>query len=97
MAYLIQSRGHMETRILLTGAPGNGGERGRERTGGQGTRFFDFRDFGTFTEAFADVSSVFPVRPPALSNVRRDITTALVAEQTSGVRHIAYEVLQTIL
>jgi uncharacterized protein YbjT (DUF2867 family) len=51
---------------------------------------FDFTDSSTFRAAFADVDSMFLVRPPAISRVRRDIVPALAAAVGAGVDHVVF-------
>ncbi|WP_254523666.1 NAD(P)H-binding protein [Natrinema caseinilyticum] len=51
---------------------------------------FDFTDPTTYRDAFADVDSMFLVRPPALSRVRRDVRPSLDAALDSGVEHVVF-------
>lgn len=51
---------------------------------------FDFTDPTTFRTAFEDVDSLFLVRPPAISRVRRDIVPALAAAVGAGVEHVVF-------
>ena len=51
---------------------------------------FDFTDPTTYHETFAGVDSMFLVRPPALSRVRRDIVPALAAAVGAGVDHVVF-------
>ncbi len=51
---------------------------------------FDFTDPTTHREAFAGARSIFLVRPPALSNVRRDVVPALSAAVGAGVGHVVF-------
>lgn len=51
---------------------------------------FDFTDPATFAAAFAGIDSVFLLRPPQLSNARRDILPAIRAAEAAGVRHIVF-------
>jgi uncharacterized protein YbjT (DUF2867 family) len=55
---------------------------------------FDFLDPSTFDGAFAGITTVFLVRPPALSNVQRDIVPALEAARRNGVQHVVFLSLQ---
>lgn len=51
---------------------------------------FDFRDPATFPAAFASVDRLFLMRPPAISNVRRDMKPAIDYAAAQGVRHIVF-------
>jgi len=51
---------------------------------------FDFTDPSTYRETFEGVDSMFLVRPPALSRVRRDIVPALAAAVGAGVDHVVF-------
>ena len=51
---------------------------------------FDFTDPTTYREAFSGVESLFLVRPPQLSRVRRDIVPALAAAVGAGVEHVVF-------
>jgi len=57
---------------------------------------FDFLDSATYGAAFAGIETMFLVRPPALSNVKRDIAPALIAAQQAGVKHIVFLSLQGV-
>lgn len=57
---------------------------------------FDFLKPQTFAPAFAGIERVFLVRPPALSNVQRDIAPAIYAAIGAGVRHIVFLSLQGV-
>lgn len=61
---------------------------------GSGIVDFDFLDPSTFDAAFERVTTLFLVRPPALSNVRRDLVPALEAARRSGVQHVVFLSLQ---
>lgn len=95
--------------ILVTGATGNvgaevlrrlvdGGEDviAARRPGDTAPRAvdFDFLDPATFDRAFAGITTLFLVRPPAISNVRRDLVPALEAARRSGVEHVVFLSLQ---
>lgn len=58
------------------------------------TVVFDFLDPSTWDGAFEGVDLLFLVRPPALSNVPRDILPALEAAKRAGVKHIVFLSLQ---
>lgn len=51
---------------------------------------FDFADPRTFPEAFGGVDRLFLVRPPAISNVERDIRPAIDYATRAGVRQIVF-------
>lgn len=51
---------------------------------------FDFQNPATFEATFNGVKRVFLVRPPAISNVRRDILPAIEAAKRAGVEHIVF-------
>lgn len=55
---------------------------------------FDFLDPSSWDGAFQGVELLFLVRPPALSNVPRDILPALEAAKRAGVKHIVFLSLQ---
>lgn len=55
---------------------------------------FDFTDPTTWGPAFTGVRSMFLIRPPALSNVRRDLLPAMAAARRAGVRHVVFLSLQ---
>lgn len=55
---------------------------------------FDFTDPETWELAFAGVSSIFLVRPPAIGNVKRDLLPALAAARQAGVEHVVFLSLQ---
>jgi len=57
---------------------------------------FDFLDPATFAPTFAGIEKMFLVRPPALSNVKRDITPALSAAKQAGVKHIVFLSIQGV-
>lgn len=50
---------------------------------------FDFLDPATFTAAFAGITHLFLVRPPALSNIKQ-IAPALTAAKAAGVQHVVF-------
>lgn len=51
---------------------------------------FDFADPTTFRDAFAGVDRLFLVRPPAISNVERDIRPVIDYAASHGVNHIVF-------
>jgi uncharacterized protein YbjT (DUF2867 family) len=50
---------------------------------------FDFHDPATF-HAFQGVERVFLMRPPAMSNARRDLGPAIAAMKAAGVRQVVF-------
>jgi uncharacterized protein YbjT (DUF2867 family) len=57
---------------------------------------FDFLDPATYREAFTGIKRMFLVRPPALSNVQRDIAPAVWAAVGAGVEHIVFLSIQGV-
>jgi len=57
---------------------------------------FDFLDSSSFAPTFAGIEKIFLVRPPALSNVKRDIAPALQAAKQAGVKHIVFLSIQGV-
>ncbi len=57
---------------------------------------FDFLNPATFAPAFDGIRTLFLVRPPALSNVERDIAPSLRAAVQAGVTHIVFLSLQGV-
>lgn len=55
---------------------------------------FDFTDPASYDGAFRGVEVMFCMRPPQLSNIRRDIVPALAAARALGVRHVVLLSLQ---
>jgi uncharacterized protein YbjT (DUF2867 family) len=51
---------------------------------------FDFLDATTFPAAFDGVDRMFLMRPPAISNVKRDMKPAMDFAAEHGVRHVAF-------
>jgi len=106
------------SKILITGAPGNVGTEvvyGLQRLGvpfrigafhveSARTTFgadadivpFDFLQPETYENAFAGVEQLFLVRPPALSNVARDIAPAIQSAIAAGVKHIVFLSIQGV-
>ena len=85
-----------EAKIPARGAvrPRPGSARGRVAEVDPGTVAFDFLVSSTWNAAFTGVQLMFLVRPPALSNVPRDIVPALAAAKRAGVKHIVFLSLQ---
>ena len=108
----------MNSRMLITGAPGNVGSevvRGLQakgipfRIGARDTdkarqslgptveiTQFDFLKPETYEAAFSGIERLFLVRPPALSNVQRDIAPAIKAAIKAGVKQIVFLSLQGV-
>lgn len=57
---------------------------------------FDFTKPESYQDAFNGIKRLFLVRPPALSNVQRDIAPALRAAVSCGVEHIVFLSLQGV-
>ncbi len=57
---------------------------------------FDFLNPETYEAAFNGIKRLFLVRPPALSNVQRDIAPALHTAISCGVEHIVFLSLQGV-
>ncbi|MER7458866.1 NmrA family NAD(P)-binding protein [Micromonospora sp. NPDC126480] len=97
-------------RILVTGATGTVGSvvlRNLRQAGAEavaasvqpgpdsaGTVRFNFTDPATWATAFAGVTAMFLMRPPAIGNVRRDLLPAVDAARRAGVRHVVFLSLQ---
>lgn len=90
--------------ILVTGARGNVGRLVTEQLLAAGAAVrtadltdadvrFDFTDPSTWS-AFDGCPVMFLMRPPALSNIARDMVPALEAAKAAGVRHIVLLSLQ---
>jgi uncharacterized protein YbjT (DUF2867 family) len=57
---------------------------------------FNFRDPSTFAAALQGVTQLFLLRPPAVSDVRRDIVPTIEAAKAAGVRHIVFLSIQGV-
>lgn len=55
---------------------------------------FGFTDPNTWAPAFDGVDTMFLLRPPAISNVGRDLLPAVAAARHAGVRHVVFLSLQ---
>ena len=51
---------------------------------------FDFTDPSTWDSAFAGVRLMFLMRPPQLSNIKRDMVPSLAAAKAAGVPPVSY-------
>ena len=51
---------------------------------------FDFSNKETYAAAFANVETMFLMRPPQISEVKGVILPALEAAQTAGVKHVVF-------
>ena len=60
------------------------------------TVHFDFLKPETFPAAFEGIERLFLIRPPALSNVERDIAPAIHAAIAAGVKQIVFLSLQGV-
>ncbi len=66
-------------------------EKVRERFGpGVEAVRFDFSDPATFADTFRGIRKVFVLRPPQISNIKRDIVPALEAAKAVGVKHMVF-------
>ena len=87
-------------RAVLRALTANGAE--TESPGGRAgplnerttTVAFDFTDPGTWSATFEGVESMFPMRPPVIGNIRRDLLPAVAAARNAGVRHVVFLSLQ---
>lgn len=60
-----------------------------DRWGGDITSVaFDFADASTWAAAFDGVATAYLMRPPHISNIKRDMEPALRAMEAAGVRHV---------
>ncbi|MDX1995583.1 MAG: NmrA family NAD(P)-binding protein [bacterium] len=57
---------------------------------------FDFLKTETFGPAFTGVERLFLMRPPAISNVQRDIAPAVEAAKAAGVKHVVFLSIQGV-
>lgn len=57
---------------------------------------FDFLKPQTYRAAFAGIERLFLVRPPAISNIQRDMAPAIWAAVGAGVTHIAFLSIQGV-
>lgn len=95
-------------KILVTGASGNVGaalfkllrDSGRSAAAAERnpknseSRRLDFTDSSTFKDAFIGIDSVFLMRPPAVSDVKKYVFPAIDAALASGVSHFVFLSLQ---
>lgn len=51
---------------------------------------FDFTNPATYTKAFQGVEKMFLVRPPQISNIKRDMLPALMAAKRAGLTHVVF-------
>jgi uncharacterized protein YbjT (DUF2867 family) len=51
---------------------------------------FDFSEPATFADTFKGIRKVFVMRPPQISNIKRDMVPALEAAKTAGVEHMVF-------
>lgn len=92
------------SRILVTGATGNVGRplvahlrpgadviaATNERDVADGQTYFDFTDPATWEAALEGVDRVFLMRPPPMSDVKRDMRPFLRAMADHGVGHVVF-------
>ena len=57
---------------------------------------FDFLKPETYARAFDGIEHLFLVRPPNLSNIKRDIAPAIDVAVKSGVNHIVFLSIQGV-
>ena len=57
---------------------------------------FDFLKPETYASTFVGIERLFLVRPPALSNVKRDIAPAIWAAKKAGVQQIVFLSIQGV-
>jgi uncharacterized protein YbjT (DUF2867 family) len=57
---------------------------------GVGVAYFDFLAPETFAAAFNGVSRLFLMRPPAISNIKRDMKPAIDYAIDAGVQHVVF-------
>jgi uncharacterized protein YbjT (DUF2867 family) len=57
---------------------------------------FDFLDSVTFASALGGIEKMFLIRPPALSNVKREIAPALHTAKQAGIKHIIFLSIQGV-
>jgi uncharacterized protein YbjT (DUF2867 family) len=51
---------------------------------------FDFSDPSTFADTFRGIRKVFVLRPPQISNIKRDMFPALEVAKAAGVNHMVF-------
>ncbi len=51
---------------------------------------FDFTDPSTFEETFRGVKRMFYMRPPHITNIRRDMVPSIDAAKRAGVTHVVF-------
>jgi uncharacterized protein YbjT (DUF2867 family) len=82
-------------RRAVRGAGGDGDPPGAGASGPAADAVrFDFSDPRTWPQAYDGVRSMFLLRPPAVSNVRRDLLPAVAAARVAGVEHVVFLSLQ---
>ena len=66
-------------------------EKIRERFGkGVQAVHFDFSDPATFADTFKGIRKVFVMRPPQISNIKRDMVPTLEAAKAAGVKNMVF-------
>ena len=66
----------------------------RADTGADDTVRLEFGDSGSYEGAFTGIDSVFLMRPPQLTNVKRDMLPALEVARAQGVRRVVFMSVQ---
>jgi uncharacterized protein YbjT (DUF2867 family) len=51
---------------------------------------FDFTDPSTFAETFTDVTRMFYMRPPHITNIQQDMVPSMDAAKVAGVKHVVF-------
>ena len=51
---------------------------------------FDFSEPATFADTFKGIRKVFVMRPPQISNIKRDMVPALEAAKAAGLEHMVF-------
>ncbi len=51
---------------------------------------FDFTDPHTYAAAFNGIEKMFLLRPPHISNIKRDMFPAIAAAKQAGVKHVVF-------
>ena len=51
---------------------------------------FDFTDPKTYEATFKDVEKMFILRPPHITNIKRDMVPSIDAAKSAGIRHVVF-------
>ena len=76
--------------LLETGVPVRAGSRGATEVAGAQAVRFDVTDPATWSDAFDGVSTMFLLRPPQVTDIRRGMVPAMAAARVAGVRHVVF-------